>query len=302
MDFSELHPRKNSQGIAQVGWSGVAPLEVQLSSTAVANIAAALPRLPIDMAQFHRTLETIARRFHRSMRQSEFGPTRPDKKAMIKEQLPRLEKIKDLLSILSAEPSSELSTELYNRLSGTKWINSDMLIEAISDAELSAAGNSEVVTAIQETCIWLVQCTDTNTASDLLLDELSDPHQRITLPPREDFSSATLRDWIDQILARRATLLRVRGRGPEPLNSLWSAVFWLAELFKKETGQRVTHYYREGFIGPQTAADRFILNAVTELLPPISVFPAGLLAELNVGLCHSPRDFKLLVFRLSSSM
>jgi hypothetical protein len=56
----------------------------------------------------------------------------------------------------------------------------------------------------------------------------------------------------------------------------------LAKLFKQETGQPVTHYRGDDFTSPQSPAGRFILTAVTEFLPPLDIFPAETLPDLNI--------------------
>lgn len=282
MDFSELQPRRSSKGLAHLGWSGFAPLEAELSSAAIANIVATLPRRPHNLDWFRQNLIRSAGRFQRSLRQCEFGPTRPDQKAMIEWQLAGLKRIKELLPLLSAEQASEFSVEMYEHLSKKSHIDSEAIIESMQEAELSVTRHHQVVNEIQELCIRLIQCTDTNTASHVFLNDLADPNDRFRLPSPDRFSFSIIVDWFDLICAKREALSKSREYGPEPSESLWIAVYSLAELFKKETGQAVTHCYRDDFTGPQSAAGRFILTAVVEFLPPIDVFSAEMLATMNV--------------------
>jgi hypothetical protein len=283
MDFSELRPRINSKGIAQVGWSGVALLEAELPSPTVTKIAAVLRCPPRDFDLFGRKLAIIARRFRQSLRQCEFGPTRPDQKAMLSWQLSHLNSVKELLSNLSPEQAYELSNEIFSHLTGKPCIDFEALVEAICDAELSVQAHDKVFFELQEHCIWLVQCTDTNTASDLFLEEVSDPNECFTLPSSDRFSLDVVLAWLDRMCARREARSKIREYGPEPSVSLWLAVYWLAWLYKEETGQNVTHYNRDDCVGSQSAAGRFVLNAVTELLPPVDAFPAEVLTTLPVG-------------------
>jgi hypothetical protein len=282
MDLSELQPRRNSKGLAHLGWSGVAPLEAELSSTAIAIIVAALPRPPRSPELFRQNLLRSAGRFQRSLRQCEFGPTRPDQKAMIKWQLPYLERIKELLLLLSAEQASEFSAEMYEHLSKKSHVDSETILKSMHEAELSIARHDQIINEIQELCIRLIQCTDTNTASYVFLDELAGASDSFRLPSPDRFSFSTIMDWLDVICAKRRALLKTREHGPEPSESLWIAVYSLAELFKQETGQPVTHYRGHDFAGPQSPAGRFILTAVGEFLPPLDIFPAEMLATLNI--------------------
>jgi hypothetical protein len=44
MDFADLRPRPEGNGVAQTGWSGCAPLEADWAFASVHNIIASLPR------------------------------------------------------------------------------------------------------------------------------------------------------------------------------------------------------------------------------------------------------------------
>ena len=44
MDFADLRPRPEGNGVAQTGWSGCAPLEADWAFASAHNIIASLPR------------------------------------------------------------------------------------------------------------------------------------------------------------------------------------------------------------------------------------------------------------------
>jgi hypothetical protein len=201
---------------------------------------------------------------------------------MIQWQLQSLNRIKELLLLLSSEQASELSMELYAHVAKKSYIDSVAIIESMHKAELSITRHDQAIIEIQELSIGLVQCTDTNTASYVLLDELAGRNQSFSLPSPNEFSFGTILEWFDLICANREALLKKRGHGPEPSDSLSVAIYFLAKLFKQETGQPVTHYCGHDFTSPQSPAGRFILAAVTEFLPPLDIFPAETLPALNI--------------------
>ena len=133
MDFADLRPRPEGNGVAQTGWSGCAPLEADLAFASVHNIIASLPRRQSSYWSLYFRLCKAAARFQQNLRQDEFGPTRADQIAMLNRSLHHIRIVYEILSDLSVPHASILCARLDEELRPAKNLEWGKIFDVLYD-------------------------------------------------------------------------------------------------------------------------------------------------------------------------
>ena len=222
----------------------------------------------------------LGARYHRNLRQDEFGPTRAQQMAALRHVLSSLDSLIFKLRRVPERLRANLSGDFAQRIASLPVLRFDeamleQLYEAASDLECAltrqrlgtqAALLVDVATAADSARQFLIML-DTNTAGQVFLDI-------IYSKPSASPDGRTCR--LSTCLARfrhqyEVTLERMqREKGPLPRQSLAFVVWWLCDLWTRETGLTVTaNAVRDGrhTSEPQTPAGRFVGMAMEALQP-----------------------------------
>jgi hypothetical protein len=267
-------------GVAEI----VAPRWAEAELQAVAGL---LPKYARPIEATIADLLDIGGRYHRRLHQDEFGPTRAERMAALREILDHLGQLgahlgdlpSDLRSALlenqcdfAAEPPEIDLFESY--LAGQTVI--EALFEAATDfghalARTGKAAEAALVANIRATAertLMLLQALDSPTETEVVIGSAELLSTKAGAIDPFAFVCAQL----DRFRRRFETALsRLESqKGPEPRLSLSLLVSELCDLWFRETGEPVTvNPVRQGaYTGrPQSAAGRFVLAAVEALQP-----------------------------------
>ena len=291
MDFADLRPRPEGNGVAQTGWSGCAPLEADWAFASAHNIIASLPRRQSSYRSLYFRLRKAAARFQRNLRQDEFGPTRADQIAMLNRSLHHIQIVYEILSDMSVPQASIICPRLDEELRPAKNLEWGKIFDVLYDTS-DYLGNLDPALIdpfllLADSCESFIDFPariDTNTAASLFDHEVSGKFSPCL--PDHPLAIADVLEWIDRFKTlHEATLNSLRSMGGfEKSNTLHFLVWELGNIWTYETGEPVTHYsyLKDKLIcRPETAAGTFILTAVEAMLPPVEIFPKDFLDSLN---------------------
>ena len=291
MDFANLRPRPEGNGVAQTGWSGCAQLEADWAFASVHNIIASLPRRRSSYWSLYLRLRKAAARFQRDLRQDEFGPTRADQIAMLNRSLHHIQIVYEILSDLSVSQASIICPRLDEELRPAKNLEWGTIFDVLYDTS-DYLGNLDPALIdpfllLADSCESFIDFPariDTNTAASLFDHEVSGKFSPCL--PEHPLAFADVLEWIDRFkMLHEATLNTLRSKsGFEKSNTLHFLVWELGKIWTYETGEPVTHYSylkNKQICRPETAAGIFVLTAVEAMLPPVTVFPKDFLDSLN---------------------
>jgi sugar phosphate isomerase/epimerase len=279
----------------------VAPQWAEDDLQAVARL---LPRCRAPVETIVAELLNIGGRYHRYLHQDEFGPTRAERMAALREILDRLEKLGAQLGDVPANLRSTLYENQTIPTAGppaTDLLESyladqaaiELLFEAATDvdramARTGMAAEVETVTDIRdtvETTLLLLRGLDSTTEAEVVIDAGSASLLSMKAEAVDPF--AFIRAQVDRLHHRFEVALSnlEHRKGPEPRLSLGLFFCQLCDLWCRETGKPITATpVRQGiYIGrPQSAAGRFVLAAVEALQPPPSWIKKHELAGAHV--------------------
>jgi hypothetical protein len=291
MDFADLRPRPEGNGVAQTDWSGCAPLDADLAFASVHNIIASLPRRQSSYRSLYFRLREAAARFQRNLRQDEFGPTRADQIAMLNQSLHHIQIVYEILSDLSVPQASIICPRLDEELRPAKNLNWGKIFDVLYDTS-DYLGNLDPALIdpfllLADSCESFIDFPariDTNTAASLFDQEVSSKFSLCL--PDHPLAIADVLEWIDRFKTlHEATLNSLRSmRGFETSDTLHFLVWELGDIWTYVTGDPVTHYSYlkdKQICRPESDAGTFILPVVDAMLPPVEIFPKDFLDGLN---------------------
>jgi hypothetical protein len=287
------------------GWSGVHKIAPPTwAEAALGHVAVLLPSRKSSIEKIVAKLLMIGGRYHRNLHQDEFGPTRAERMQAMRDLLDplktlssRLEALPEALRLLvSARQTEGRSAEgprdvdpIASYSADTDAV--DVLQEIASDihSDLAGAGRTDdanligEVSAAADMVRRLLWNLDSTTEGDVVIDgisagsDLADdsayPFESLCAPVRRLHSRFKL-----------ALIHLGRRKGPEARASLGLLVGQLCDLWRDETGRRVTanSVKRGGYTGrPQSASGRFVCAAVEALQPS-----AAWVGERKAGVSH----------------
>jgi len=292
---------KETAGTAEPrwGWSGVAPVTaVQLSASDI-DLRALLPGHHSPIAQIVLALGDLGGKYHRYLHQDELGPTRAERMAALRLLLDRLDLLLSLLNGLAGHLRLRLSKHLasdripiecdFDNFQAHR--NDEGAVQRVAEAAVdegrmlyaaSATHDAELMDDLRgaaETTLQFLCALDTTTEGAVAIDtEL--PRLEVEGGAEVEVIGFAVACARIERLQRRVelTLARLeRQKGPERSVSLGWLVWQLCDLYRHETGRRVTnsavavaHYNYTGtnYTGtPQSPAGRFVLAAVEALQP-----------------------------------
>jgi hypothetical protein len=281
------------------GWSGVAPLTaVQLSASDI-NLRALLPGHHSPIAQIVLALRDLGEKYHRYLHQDELGPTRAERMAALRLLLDQLDLLSAQLNGLPRQLRLRLSKHLasdripieYDFDNFQAHLDDEEAVQRIAEAAVdegrmlyapSATHDAKLMDDLRgaaETTLQLLCALDTTTAGAVVIDT--------ELPRLEVQGGAEVEIMGFAVACARVERLRCRAemtlarlecrKGPERRVSLNWLVWQLCDLYRHETGRRVTNsavelarynYTGSNYTGaPQSPAGRFVLAAVEALQP-----------------------------------
>jgi hypothetical protein len=230
----------------------------------------------------------LGAKYHRYLRQDEFGPTRAARMAALRQLLEQITGISSKLNGLPEHLRSQLdlrlslderSSSLCVTSSGSYTEDDETVIELLYEAAIDVgcalvgtqAGHDaklmEALAEVTKRTLLLLCALDTTTSWEAVI--ASD----FVLPDATGADSLSLLRGRIMDLTRRFTtaLDRLeRQRGPEPALSVRWLVWRLCDLWHRETEQPVTSSaVREGVYTsePQSPAGKFVLAAAEALRP-----------------------------------
>ena len=285
---------RKRRGTAQPrsGWSGVAPLTTAQLSASDIDLEALLPGHHSPIEQIVLELRDLGGRYHRYLHQDECGPTRAERMAALR---PLLDQLDLLLSRLIGLPRY-LRLRLAEQLASTcrsvegdidefhAHCNDEEAVQqlgeaAANDARMmhaaSVTGDAELMDDIwdaAENTGQQLSALDTTTAGAVVFDDELPPLEIEQSDEDDLIGLAIACARIERLRCRvEKTLANLeRRKGAERSESLRWLVWELCELYKRETGKRVTNsaISKDKFTSePQSPAGRFVLAAAAALRP-----------------------------------
>jgi hypothetical protein len=272
-------------GIAEI----VAPRWAQEDLEAVARL---LPKCCRPIEVIVADFLDIGGHYHRYLHQDEFGPTRAERMAALREILGSLDSLLALLKDLPSDLRSALlesqsdyaaqppAIDLFESYLGGRTV-----IEALSEAAMDfgralartgKAAEAALVANIRdtaETTLFLLRALDFATETEVVIGAGSAVRLSVQAEAADPFASVIGK--LDHLRCRFEAALSSleRRKGPEARLSLSLLVWQLCDLWWRETGKPVTvNPVQQGaYTGrPQSAAGRFVSAAVEALQPPPS--------------------------------
>jgi hypothetical protein len=275
------------------GWSGSEkitwPERIDENLDAVLNL---LPAIRSSRADLTRELASLGARCGRYLHQDEFGPTRAEQMAALRQLRGALKVLNSCLAELPEAQHMAMSQQFLMRDDYRDIASGDdvgvmqayendckavkLIALAIVDVERNLRGlrletmpSTSPVSEAVEKVFGLVQALDTSTADQIAtfdqapcldIDRDADPCRLVFARVRR------LQRLVEVPLARLE-----RDRGPEPRVSLRWLVRELCAIWERETGQAVTSSAVEAYRytgTPRSPAGKFVLAAVKALRPP----------------------------------
>jgi len=275
------------------GWSGVAPLTGPQLSASDIDLPGLLPGHQSSDAQIIRTLCDLGARYRRYLHQDEFGPTRAERMAALRQMLDRFELLVSRLHGLPEDLQLQLSSRLApSAISAEREVDNfqayrgdvaavQQIAEAAGDVEhivdkAPTTDGADLMAALSDAAqkaAELLSALDTTTAGTIAID-IDRPTLEIGADVDIDLINfATVSARIERLRYRvELVLTRLeQRRGPERCESLRWLVCQLCDLYHRETGRPVTSsavfdYLYEG--APQSPAGKFVLAAAKASCPP----------------------------------
>jgi hypothetical protein len=278
----------------QWGWSGVQILRSgRIPKTKLQQIVERLPHRKSSVERLVTELREYGARFCSDLAQDEYGPTRAERAAALKEALEPLEQARSAIEDLGSTARQGLEEALTATWATNDYASADPLdrfeadkrspeglwLAAIEASQhLQSCGSStdlEAVTrlgSLAQRAYLRLQGLDTTTDGELLM-------QWTTREASRDDGRGDASGAIDRPIHRLEDRLRrelnrlSRLKGPDFRTSLPLFVARLCDLWARETGRRVTvnPFKKTHYTGvPQSEAGAFVCEVV-ELLKPITL-------------------------------
>ena len=281
-------------------WSGAEALNFSEQANGFKRPVAMLPTKQSSDDQILAFLVDLRARFQRRLHQDEFGPTRRQQTAALRDLKKSLQTLQQQLAKGAPSQREQLDAVLRNG-NGRSSPTLEWIYEAASDLgldhQISAASNQKIdwaseIKTCTETTMAQSQSLDTNADSEILLIAIRhsfDPLQ--TCAP--GFGLADAEQWLNayrNVVDKTLCELNER-RGAEERVSLKLLVEQLCEFWVRETGRRVTAHGMSKLEYTQrteTAAGRFVTAAVDAMIPALSWF------DQHRELSHSVRAITFL--------
>ena len=267
---------KSSSAQARWGWSGVSKLTRRDQELHVEHLAAMLLGTKSSRGEVVAQLVELRARFHGWLHQDEFGPSRGEQTAALRQLIRSVGKLCELLKKGTPRSRARLDATLR---SGSVGQMAEALSVAITESHSAlqhddASGREilwfSILMAYAEAYLkqshLVDDATESRIADTALLRhfELSRTTKRLSLAEAERWLRG-YRDVLDKTLER----LKVR-RGAQERVSLKLLVEELCALWERETGLRATAH---GIVNDvhtsrtETDAGRFVTAAVEAMLP-----------------------------------
>ncbi len=278
------------RAIPQWGWSGVQVVQGgRMSRAKLREIVQRLPRRESSIARLVAELREYGVRFRSDLAQDEYGPTRAERTAALREALEALEQTRSATQDLSKTARQVLAEALtatratddapadpFARFEADKSATKGLWLAAMDASQhlQSCANSTDLETVarlglLAQQAYWRLQSLDTTTDGELLFQwTTSDASQD---DGRGDGAAAIdgpihrLEDRLRRELNRLSRL-----KGPDRRTSLPFLVARLCDLWARETGRRVTvnPFEKTHYTGvPQSETGAFVCEVV-ELLKP----------------------------------
>ena len=293
-------------------WSGVAPVAAGRLSASDIDLHILLPdhRSPIE--EIVLALRALGGRYQRYLNQDDFGPTRAERMAALRQLRNRLELLLSRLHRLPVDLRLRLSEQLARDatpvepdIDNFQAYRSDVAaVQQIGEAALEierivhmpptahdAALMVGLSVAAQETA-GLLNVLDTTTAGAVAIDSDCPALEIGVDVDIESIDVATASTRIERLRHRveRVLMGLEQRHRPERHESLRWLVWQPCDLYHRETGRRVTNsaddVSRCNFSGtrytgtPQSPAGRFVLAAV-KFLQPSEALPRAVLFAMR---------------------
>ncbi len=262
-----------------------------------ASIVEVVPVSPVALAEVMRPLglvispgdatftsfELMRAQFLRRLRQDEFGPTKADCSAALRQLLSSFDRISKHLRALSPRSRELFSGVLADVAAGaSERISFQSVIQQIGIAasELARVATKidkrvrrrqfDAIADVADKLFFNLNALDSRSQSELELAALR-MDLRLKIPPLEGTGAyATYLRRLTLFRDQISRTIKSLRRGPEKPSSLYIAMWQLADFYQKVTGKRATsNGYKAGvYTGtPQSEAGLFILEAVRLLMP-----------------------------------
>jgi hypothetical protein len=278
----------------QRGWSGVQSLRDGREPRAkLEEIVERLPHRKSSIADLVGELCEYGARFCSDLAQDEYGPTRAERAAALKEALETLEQARSAIEDLGSTAREAMeealaatratndyaSVDPLDRFEADKGIPEGLWLAAMEASQhLQSCGSStdlEMVTRLgilAERASLRLQSLDTTTDGDLFLEwttrEASRNDGRGEASAALDGPIHRLEDRLRRELNRLSRL-----KGPDSRTSLPLFVARLCDFWERESGRPVTvnPYEKTQYRGlPQSEAGAFVCDVVEALKPKLS--------------------------------
>jgi hypothetical protein len=269
----------------QWGFWGVSIVEVvPVSPVALAEVMRLLGLVISPGDATFTSFELMRARFLRQLRQDEFGPTKADCSAALRQLLSSFDRISKRLRALSPGSRELFSGVLADVAAGaSERISFQSVIRQIGKAASDLARVAteidkgvrrrqfDAIAHMADRLLINLIVLDSRSQSELELSALR-MDLRLKIPALEGADAyATYLRRLTLFRDQISRTIKSLGRGPEKPSSLYIAVWELADFYQRVTGKRATsNGYTAGvYTGtPQSKAGLFILEAVRLLMPP----------------------------------
>jgi hypothetical protein len=290
-----------STAIPRWNWSGVDKLITPtISDINMARIVESLPGCRSTPEEIKSTIQALGARYHRYLHQDEFGPTRAERMAALREMQTRVVQLNSLIGDLPEHLALELtygSTE-PDRSTSFRTLRSWTILRGWTIEQIHEAASLELALRhalysaddlylLEEICtragaaIEVVSSLDTGSKSELFDDAVSTGVLfKNIVSSIIDAPLFALKTQVGLTLDR----LTKQG-GPERQMSLSWLVWEACDLWTRETGEPVTNSaVRNGdYTGsPESPAGRFVLAVVEAMQPSESWMAQHLRADAAV--------------------
>jgi len=264
-------------------WSGAEALNFSEQANGFKRLVAMLPTKQSSDDQILAFLVDLRARFQRRLHQDEFGPTRRQQTAALRDLKKSLQTLQQQLAKGAPSQREQLDAVLRNG-NGRSSPTLEWIYEAASDLgldhQISAASNQKIdwaseIKTCTETTMAQSQSLDTNADSEILLVAIRHKFDLLQTCAPESGLAGTER-WLNgywNLVDKTLCELNERG-GAEERVSLKLLVEQLCEFWERETGRRVTAHGMSKLETQrtETAASLFVTAALEAMLPEPSWF------------------------------
>jgi hypothetical protein len=272
-------------------WSGVQAIDFRgRSQEDLRRIAKQVPHRRSSIDKIVARLRELRGRHHRHLLQDELGPTRAERAQALKALIEQVDALRAELESLAPELRALLAEELLADWSPAPPFEVDPFdsyaadkdaVEAVATAtaslrqDLSRAGTADGGDTLHKVCstagraAMYLSSLDSTTDADVAFGALSTDVTPAAGPAN---AIAVLAERLRRLRLRfERELVRLNAiKGPESSLSLELLVAQICDMWRQETGGRVTAnpYRRYDYTGrPQTEVGRFVLQVVEALQP-----------------------------------